>query len=118
MARGRKGYPETPDGRYFVSRGELKRLTNPALEGSQRRQLIKQLMQARMAASRADCDEAFVRERARVSQIKEQLGESGAVWWSDGAPDESHLSPERSSYAEWWKNLSEVERAPGEKMED
>ena len=43
----RKDYPETPDGRYFVSKGRLWRKTDPRLSDSDRRAAIKRLMQAR-----------------------------------------------------------------------
>ena len=53
----RKDYPETPDGRYFVSKGRLWRKTNPRLEDSERRAAVKALMQARRAVGQAETDE-------------------------------------------------------------
>ena len=46
---GRKDRPVTPDGRYFVARGRLNRMTDPGLSDADRRAAIKALMQARMA---------------------------------------------------------------------
>lgn len=98
----RKDRPHTPDGRYLVSRGVLRRCTNPALEDSARRKAIKALMQARMA-----------RDAAAVLAAKTALGEAGPVWWQDGAPDFSGARPEDTPYAEWWASLGEAEREKG-----
>ena len=108
-----RNYPETPDGRYFVSRSELRRKTNPKLDGSTRRKLIKKMMQARRAMQLADNE--FTRHEARMNVIeaKTALGETGPVWWDDGAPDESRTHPANSSYAEWWKALPLEERQRG-----
>ena len=43
----RPAHPQTPDGRYFVVRGRLWRLANPALPPERRAELVKQLMEAR-----------------------------------------------------------------------
>jgi hypothetical protein len=40
-------YPSTPDGRYFVVKGRLWRMSNPGLDPEQRQALVNQLMQAR-----------------------------------------------------------------------
>ena len=42
-------HPATPDGRYFVVRGRLWRLSNPALDEDVRATLVSDLMQARRA---------------------------------------------------------------------
>ena len=42
-------YPVTPDGRYFVVRGRLWRLSNPALSPAEREALTADLMTARRA---------------------------------------------------------------------
>ncbi len=99
----RKDRPHTPDGRYLVSRGVLKRCTNPALDDSARRKAVKRLMQARMA-----------KDREAVDAAKSTLGETGPVWWSDGAPDYSDKTPDNTPYSEWWQSLSEAERAAGD----
>lgn len=40
-------YPVTPDGRYFVVRGRLWRMSNPSLHPDTRDRLVKELMTAR-----------------------------------------------------------------------
>ncbi|MFY0612442.1 MAG: hypothetical protein JXQ99_12995 [Hyphomicrobiaceae bacterium] len=88
-----------------MARGKLRRCTNPALSDTERRRLIKQLMQARMAARDA-VGEAEVRTATdRVLAAKVALGEAGPVWWDDGAPDVSGLDPEQTLYAEWWRSV-------------
>ena len=109
-----KDYPQTPDGRYFVSRAQLWRCTDPALSDSERRAAIKALMQARRAVQLAGTDAAAERNaRAGVDIAKRSLGERGPVWWQDGAPDESGHHPQNSSYADWWSALDEAARVRG-----
>jgi len=98
----RKDRPHTPDGRYLVSRGQLKRCTNPGLGDSERRKAIKALMQSRMTG-----------DAEAVLTAKITLGEAGPVWWTDGAPDFSGLAPTNTPYADWWASLSDMERASG-----
>lgn len=107
----KKDHPTTPDGRYFVARGRLWRKTDPRLSITQRRAAIKAMMQARRDERLAETDEAARAARARIEGAKQRLGESGPVWWSDGAPDESGLAPHNSSYAAWWAGLSGEEKA-------
>ncbi|WP_272005150.1 hypothetical protein [Roseovarius sp. ZX-A-9] len=111
---GKKDYPTTPDGRYFVSRGRLWRCTDPRLSDSERRAAIKALMQARRGLiGTPDASEAAA-QRAAVDAAKRRLGERGPVWWQDGAPDEGGMHPKNSSYASWWADLSEEARTRGE----
>lgn len=98
----RKNRPHTPDGRYLVSKGVLKRCTNPNLDDATRRRELKTLMQARMA-----------KDRNAAYKAKEVLGEAGAVWWSDGASDVSGCIPGETDYAQWWNSLAKVERDLG-----
>ncbi|MFK7997164.1 MAG: hypothetical protein AB8B87_23730 [Granulosicoccus sp.] len=98
----RKKRPHTPDGRYLVSRGVLKRCTNPELSDTIRRRELKSLMQARMK-----------KDRTAALAAKVALGEAGAVWWNDGAPDVSGRSPLETDYAHWWNTLSEEQRIAG-----
>jgi len=98
----RKHRPHTPDGRYLVSKGVLKRCTDPTLDDTTRRQQLKILMQSRMAG-----------EREAALAAKNALGEAGPVWWNDGAPDVSGLAPEQTTYANWWASLTTQERASG-----
>lgn len=94
--------PQTPDGRYLVARGVLKRCTNPALDDKTRRRAIKMLMQARMT-----------KDSEAVLVAKTELGEAGPVWWDDGEPDHSGQAPMATSYADWWNALSSEERDAG-----
>lgn len=109
----RKDYPQTPDGRYFVSKGVLWRCTDPSLDDSTRRKHVKVLMQARMAVRRADSDAAMTQARAAVDAAKRALGERGPVWWDDGAAPVDRMKPENTDYADWWAGLSAGERARG-----
>ncbi|MFX0540969.1 hypothetical protein ACEWPM_004455 [Roseovarius sp. S4756] len=109
-----KDYPQTPDGRYFVSRGRLWRCTDPSLGDSERRAAIKALMRARRAVQLAKDDAAAEADaRAGVDAAKRALGERGPVWWSDEAPDEGGFNPKNSSYADWWNALSKADRQRG-----
>ena len=98
----RKERPHTPDGRYLVARGVLKRCTNPNLDDQTRRKAVKKLMQGRMSG-----------DHAAVNDAKIELGESGPVWWSDNEPDLSGSKPEDTAYAGWWSSLSSEEQAAG-----
>lgn len=109
----RRDYPETPDGRYFVSKGRLWRKTDPSLSDQERRAAIKALMQARRAGQVAQTEEDNNRARADVDAAKRRLGEAGPVWWADGAPEESGQHPASSSYAAWWSGLDAEARARG-----
>ena len=102
-------YPITPDGRYFVVRGRLWRMSNPALSHSQRQQHTKALMVARQEVGRAlrSKDVALEKNaRGRVKAAKLALGERGPRWWSDGAPDYNRHMVENTPYREWYKGLS------------
>jgi recombinational DNA repair protein RecR len=46
-------HPVTPDGRYFVVRGRLWRMANPALDEAERADLVGRLMAARRAVRHA-----------------------------------------------------------------
>jgi hypothetical protein len=98
----------TPDGRYFVVRGRLWRVTNPMLLQRVRSDLVKRLMDARRAKGKAmrtgDLDG---REKARqaIDEAKVQLGERGEVWWTDGAPDYNRRMVANTPYAEWFVRL-------------
>ena len=73
-------YPVTPDGRYFVVRGRLWRMTNPALDPATREALVKDLMSARRAVRDSKDDPDALRDaRARVDAAKRALGERGPV---------------------------------------
>lgn len=102
-------YPITPDGRYFVVRGRLWRCTNPGLSAERRKELTRELMEARRDKGRAlRAGDAEGREtaRQRVDAAKQALGERGAVWWTDGAPDWTRHMVHTSPYADWFSGLA------------
>jgi hypothetical protein len=99
-------YPDTPDGRYFVVRGRLWRKSNPALDDATRERLVKDLMSARRGVHDAKGDpEAMKTARHLVDQAKVALGERGAPWWDDGAPDYNRHMAKNTPYADWFASL-------------
>lgn len=105
-------YPVTPDNRYFVVRGRLWRCTNPALPTAERQRLTRELMAARAAVRRAlraggDGD-ALRLARAAVHATKVALGERGAPWWTDGAPDFNRHLARNTPYRDWFAGLPAV----------
>lgn len=108
-------YPTTPDGRYFVVKGQLWRCTNPALEEPERQRLVKDLMGARREVKEAkkSADAARLKSaRAQVQTAKVALGERGPVWWTDGSPDFNRHKVANTPYAQWYAELESD--APGE----
>ena len=95
------GHPVTPDGRYFVVRGRLWRMSNPALSNEDREQLVRDLMAARRAVRAKEPD-----ARARVDAAKRALGERGPVWWDDGAKDWNRHLAKNTPYADWYAHLA------------
>ena len=103
-------YPITPDGRYFVVRGRLWRCTDPNLPPARRESLTRALMNARRdkgAAMRAGDVAAREEARRRVDAAKQALGERGAVWWTDGAPDWNRHMAKNTPYADWFAGFEE-----------
>jgi hypothetical protein len=103
-------YPSTPDGRYFVVKGRLWRMSNPDLAPDERQQLVDRLMLARRqvgVAVKAQDAEAERSARAAVDQAKRALGERGPVWWDDGAPDFNQRSVAKTPYAQWHASLDQ-----------
>lgn len=101
-------YPVTPDGRYFIMRGRLWRCTDPALPEAERAAAVKALMQARSKvrlALKAEDEGALKAARAEVHAAKLALGERGAPWWMDGAPDWNRHMARNTPYAEWFAAL-------------
>lgn len=106
VSKGR--YAVTPDGRYFMVRSRLWRCSNPALTEAERTQLTHELMQARSAKGRAmRAGDATAKEAARqqVDAAKHALGERGAAWWTDGAPDYNRHMAKNTPYADWFAAL-------------
>lgn len=94
----------TPDGRYFMVRGRLWRMSDPALTADDRERLVRELMQARSAmgaARRAGDRAAGAQAKAAVDAAKRGLGERGPVWWDDGAPDWNRYLAKNTPYADW-----------------
>jgi hypothetical protein len=98
-------YPTTPDGRYFVVRGRLWRKTNPDLPESERVELTSRLMAARRELRGNSSPERRAQARAAVDRAKVALGERGAVWWTDGAPDYNRHLVKNTPYAAWFESL-------------
>ena len=104
---GAEDHPRTPDGRYFVVRGRLWRLSDPSLGAEERSALVAELMAARRAVRDAQHDaSARASARARVDAAKRALGERGPVWWSDGAPDYNRRMAANTPYAGWYAAIS------------
>jgi hypothetical protein len=102
------GHPVTPDGRYFVVRGRLWRMSGPRLDPGERERLVAELMDARRAVSaakRAVDPEAESNAHHAVDRAKRALGERGPVWWDDGAPDVNRTMARNSAYAAWFTAL-------------
>ena len=107
-----KGYRVTPDGRYFVVRGRLWRCTDPRIPEEERQRLTVALMAARRNVGRAlrqGDAEGLIAARAAVDGAKIALGERGAVWWADGAPDLNRKMARTTPYAEWYEAAKDVE---------
>ena len=100
-------YPVTPDGRYFVVRGRLWRTSNPALTQETRDRLVNSLMAARRSVKQAlpEGGPALADARAAVDGAKIALGERGAPWWTDGAPDLNRRLASNTAYADWYAAL-------------
>ncbi|HZF44344.1 MAG TPA: esterase-like activity of phytase family protein [Sphingomonadaceae bacterium] len=98
-------HPITPDGRYFVVRGRLWRRSDPLLSADARQALVNALMDARRGvrdALRCGDDAALRAARSAVDAAKHGLGERGAVWWDDGAPDYNRRMAAGTPYAGWF----------------
>lgn len=103
-------HPVTPDGRYFVVRGRLWRMSNPSLADDERQGLVDALMDARRAvaaARRAEDAEAETTAHDAVDAAKRSLGERGPVWWDDGAPDLNQRLARNTPYADWFASLGD-----------
>lgn len=100
--------PVTPDGRYFVVRGRLWRMSNPALAPAERDALVHDLIMARRSVGLAlRSNDAVAEKHARtdVDRAKRALGERGPVWWDDGAPDYNRHMAANTLYAHWLEGL-------------
>ena len=107
--------PLTPDRRYIVVRGRLWRAANPELPIERREQLVAELMDARRAVGRArrgGDTPAEAAARAAVDAAKIALGERGAPWWKDGAPDLNRRMIKNTVYARWFDEVVSDQRSP------
>lgn len=105
----RSDLPVTPDGRYFVVKGRLWRMSNPNLDPALHQRLVNRLMQARRdiaAAHRARDTTAEREARARVNSAKIALGERGPVWWDEAEGDHNQRLAENTPYAGWFRRLA------------
>jgi hypothetical protein len=100
-------YPRTPDGRYFVVRGRLWRMSNPALPPELRARLVQALMQARSGLRGEKTLEERALARRAVDDAKRGLGERGPVWWTDGAADYNQKMAANTPYAKWYAETCE-----------
>jgi hypothetical protein len=92
----------TPDGRYIVIRGRLWRAANPGLSAHEREPLVARLMDARRALRGQGDASTRAAALAEVQAVKLALGERGAVWWHDGAPDFNRRMVVHTPYAAWF----------------
>src|SRR3954453_1863075 len=102
-------HPVTPDGRYFVVRGRLWRMTDPSLAPGERHRLERMLMRARSAlgrARRAGDEAGRLEARRAIDEAKVALGERGDPWWTDGAPDYNRRMVANSPYRDWFVRIS------------
>jgi hypothetical protein len=98
-------HPVTPDGRYFVVRGRLWRMSNPNLAKEEQSKISRRLMAARRAVRQAKAqadDVAGALAHRAVDRAKRALGERGPVWWTDGAPDFNRRLAKNTPYANWY----------------
>jgi hypothetical protein len=107
MARAAPGlrradYTPTPDRRYFVLRGRIWRLSNPALDEKTHARLVKELMTAKRVVLNATEPSERIAARVKVDEAKRALGERGTVWWTDGAPDYHRCLIVDTPYAAWF----------------
>ena len=95
-------YAPTPDRRYFVVRGRLWRLSNPALDKEIHAELVQELMTGRRAVRDGKNSVERIAARLKVDAAKRKLGERGPVWWADGAPDYNRCLAKNTPYADWF----------------
>jgi hypothetical protein len=101
-------HPVTADGRYFVVRGRLWRMANPALDDAKHEELVSRLMSARRAVRDAKQSADLKAEAAAhkaADNVKRALGERGPVWWEDGSPDLNRHMAKNTPYAAWYAKI-------------
>ena len=98
----RADYTATPDRRYYVVSGRLWRLSNPGLNEEAHRLLVDQLMAAKREVRDGKDSIQRITARLKADRAKRALGERGAVWWTDGAPDYHRCLVINTPYASWF----------------
>lgn len=108
MTERKPHHPIAPDGRYFVVRGRLWRMSNPVLPAEERERLVRELMTARRKVGttrRAADEDGEAAAHDAVDRAKCALGERGPVWWDDGAPDLNRHMARTTTYADWYSGF-------------
>jgi hypothetical protein len=98
-------HPVTPDGRYFVVRGRLWRLADPAIDPARKAALVHDLVAARRAIKDAKSvgdSNAEAEAHRAVDRAKHTLCERGPIWWEDGAPDLNRQMVKNTPYTTWY----------------
>jgi hypothetical protein len=96
---------ETPDARYLIVRDRLWRKPDPRLPLRRRLALVGELLRAQRELGEAKREGNWEIEQLaedQVDEFKQALGERGAPWWTDGAPDQHSVPVQRSTYASWY----------------
>ncbi len=78
--------------------------------------LVAELMAARRdkgSAMKAKIAQGRELTRRRVDAAKVALGESGPVWWTDGAPDLNRRMARNTPYADWSTTMEQAQRPDG-----
>ena len=98
----------TPDGRYIVVQGRLWRAANPSLPAEAKVRCMRDLLNGRRAlkAAKTSGDAvAITAARKTIAAAQAGLGERGAVWWTDGAPDLNRQLAKNTPYADWYRQI-------------
>jgi hypothetical protein len=97
-------HPVTPDGRYFVARGKLWRMSDPNLDPQERSRLVNGMMDAHRSVKQAKSagDRGAEADAHRlVDRAKRGPGERGPVW-KDDLSDFNKQAVKNSPYAGWY----------------
>ena len=98
---------QTPDRRYLLLGDKLLRSYNPNLPNDRIDDLLVVLFNSRCDLRRArQCDGTEPLELVdAIEAARRALGQSGPVWWDDGAPDLDGVPVLSTCYAEWFKSM-------------
>ena len=97
---------QTPDRRYLVVGDKLLRSYNPDLPNDRIDELLIVLFNSRRDLRRARQREGTEPPElvGAIEAARLALGQSGPVWWDDGAPDLDGAPVLSTCYAEWYKS--------------